>query len=44
MQEVIIQVAAFGQEWKKFDEEFQKFGRSIESLQKNFDTLGGTRK
>jgi DNA recombination protein RmuC len=39
IQEVIKQVEAFGGEWIKFDEEFQKFGRSIEGLQKNYDTL-----
>ena len=44
IQEVIKQVEAFGTEWLKFDEEFQKFGRSIESLQKNYDTLSTTRK
>lgn len=44
IQEVIKQVEAFSGEWIKFDEEFQKFGRSIEALQKNFDTLTTTRK
>ena len=44
IQKVIKQVEAFSSEWIKFDEEFQKFGRSIESLQKNFDTLSTTRK
>lgn len=44
IQEVIKQVEAFANEWVKFDEEFQKFGRSIGTLQKGFDTLTGTRK
>ena len=44
IQEVIKQVEAFGGEWIKFDEEFQKFGRSIEGLQKNYDILTTTRK
>ncbi len=44
IKEVIKQIDAFAGEWLKFDEEFSKFGRSIESLQKNYDTLAGTRK
>ncbi len=44
IQEVIKQVEAFSSEWVKFDQEFQKFGKSIEGLQKNFDTLSITRK
>ncbi len=44
IQEVIKQVDAFSTEWLRFDEEFQKFGRSITSLQKNYDTLASTRK
>lgn len=44
IQEVIKQVEAFAKEWIKFDEEFHKFGKSIGSLQKNYDTLSGTRK
>lgn len=44
IQEVIKQVEAFSAEWIKFDDEFQKFGRSIEGLQKNFDSISTTRK
>jgi DNA recombination protein RmuC len=44
IQEVIKQVDAFSTEWVRFDEEFQKFGRSITSLQNNYDTLTTTRK
>ncbi len=44
IKEVIKQIDAFATEWLRFDEEFAKFGRSIESLQKNYDTLTGTRK
>lgn len=44
IQEVIKQVDAFSNEWVRFDEEFQKFGRSITSLQNNYNTLTTTRK
>lgn len=44
IKEVIKQIDAFAGEWLKFDEEFLKFGRSIENLQKNYEVLTGTRK
>ncbi len=44
IKEVIKQIDAFASEWFKFDDEFAKFGRSIESLQKNYEILAGTRK
>jgi DNA recombination protein RmuC len=44
IKEVIKHIDAFASEWIKFDEEFLKFGRSIETLQKNYETLTITRK
>jgi DNA recombination protein RmuC len=44
IKEVIKQIDAFASEWIKFDEEFLKFGRSIETLQKNYETISTTRK
>lgn len=44
IKEVIKQIDAFAGEWIKFDDEFAKFGRSIEALQKNYEVLSGTRK
>lgn len=44
IKEVIKHIDAFAGEWLKFDEEFLKFGRSIETLQKNYETLSITRK
>lgn len=44
IKEVIKHIDAFATEWLKFDEEFLKFGRSIETLQKNYETLSTTRK
>lgn len=44
IKEVLKQIDAFAGEWLRFDEDFSKFGRSIETLQKNYDNLSGTRK
>lgn len=44
IKEVIKHIDAFASEWLKFDDEFSKFGRSIEALQKNYETLSTTRK
>jgi len=44
IKEVIKHIDAFATEWLKFDDEFSKFGRSIEALQKNYETLSTTRK
>ncbi len=44
IKEVIKHIDAFATEWLKFDDEFGKFGRSIEALQKNYETLSTTRK
>lgn len=44
IKEVIKHIDAFASEWLKFDDEFSKFGRSIETLQKNYETLATTRK
>lgn len=44
IKEVIKHIDAFATEWLKFDEEFGKFGRSIETLAKNYETLSTTRK
>jgi DNA anti-recombination protein RmuC len=44
IKEVIKHIDAFATEWLKFDDEFAKFGRSIEALQKNYETLSTTRK
>lgn len=44
IKEVLKQIDAFAGEWLRFDEDFSKFGRSIETLQKNYDNLTGTRK
>lgn len=44
IKQVLKHIDAFAVEWLRFDEDFTKFGRSIESLQKNYDTLAGTRK
>lgn len=44
IREVIKHIDAFATEWLKFDEEFGKFGRSIETLAKNYETLSTTRK
>lgn len=44
IKEVIKHIDAFASEWIKFDDEFSKFGRSIETLQKNYESLTITRK
>lgn len=44
IKQVIKHIDAFAGEWLKFDDEFSKFGRSIETLQKNYETLSTTRK
>ena len=44
IKEVIKHIDAFASEWFKFDDEFAKFGRSIEALQKNYESLSTTRK
>lgn len=44
IKQVIKHIDAFATEWLKFDDEFSKFGRSIETLQKNYETLSTTRK
>lgn len=44
VKEIIKHIDAFVGEWAKFDEEFAKFGRSIEALQKNYESLTITRK
>jgi len=44
IKEVIKHIDAFATEWIKFDDEFSKFGRSIEALQKNYENLSTTRK
>ncbi|MBU1033728.1 DNA recombination protein RmuC [Patescibacteria group bacterium] len=44
IKQVIKHIDAFASEWLKFDDEFSKFGRSIETLQKNYETLSTTRK
>lgn len=44
IKEVIKHVDAFVKEWDKFDEGFAKFGKSIETLQKNYDVLHTTRR
>jgi DNA recombination protein RmuC len=41
---IIKHIDAFVGEWVKFDEEFAKFGHSIDTLQKNYETLSTTRK
>ncbi len=41
---IIKHIDSFVGEWVKFNEEFVKFGHSIDTLQKNYETLTVTRK
>ena len=43
LQDIIRYVSEFTNEWGAFKEEFGKFGRSIESLQKGYETMTKTR-
>lgn len=43
LKEVVSYVDDFVGEWSKFKEKFEKYGRSIATLQKDYDDLTGTR-
>lgn len=43
LREVIQHVDGFTQEWWKFKDQFEKYGRSIDTLKKSYDDLFGTR-
>jgi DNA recombination protein RmuC len=43
LREVIGYIDSFTQEWGKFKGQFDKYGRSIETLKKSYDDLSGTR-
>lgn len=43
LRDIVGIVGEFRQEWNKFNEEFRKFGRSIETLKGGFETLTTTR-
>ena len=44
IKEVIKHIDAFVGEWDKFNDGFEKFGRSLETMQKNYDALHNTRR
>jgi DNA recombination protein RmuC len=44
VKQIIKHIDSFVGEWGKFDDEFVKFGRSIDALQKNYESLTITRK
>lgn len=43
LKEVVKHVDDFVSEWDKFKQSFDKYGRSIETLKKDYDELSGTR-
>jgi len=43
LRDIVRYVSEFTDEWGKFQEEFLKFGRSLESLRSGYDTLTTTR-
>jgi len=43
LREVVVQVNAFTQEWVKFKDQFEKYGRSIDTLKRAYDDLTSTR-
>jgi DNA recombination protein RmuC len=43
LREVIGYIDAFTQEWQKFKNQFEKYGRSISTLKKDYEELSGTR-
>lgn len=43
LRDVITHVNGFVAEWSKFKDQFDKYGRSIDTLKKSFDDLSGTR-
>lgn len=43
LRDIVSVIADFRQEWVKFNEEFRKFGRSIETLKTGYETLTTTR-
>ncbi len=43
LREVIGYIDSFTKEWGKFKDQFDKYGRSIETLKKSYEDLAGTR-
>lgn len=43
LRDVIKHVSGFVMEWVKFKDQFAKYGRSIETLQKDYEQINGTR-
>lgn len=43
LREAASHIDAFIEEWSKFKEKFEKYGRSIKTLQSDFDEITGTR-
>ncbi len=43
LREVIKHISGFVGEWVKFKDQFAKYGRSIETLQKDYEQISGTR-
>lgn len=43
LRDVITHVNGFVAEWSKFKDQFEKYGRSIDTLKKSFDDVSGTR-
>jgi DNA recombination protein RmuC len=43
LRDIVGIVGEFRQEWNKYNEEFKKFGRSIETLRSGYETLSTTR-
>ncbi len=43
LREVIKYIDAFTQEWRRFKDQFEKYGRSIDTLKRAYEDMSGTR-